>query len=474
MVITSCSAIEEEKNPTLGGGVVVLNPNNLTPLSAIYYLSSINNTPITVRVHGKTPDMDIAYTYPANYSKEIPIHGLYPNYRNTITIIENGEKKQISVRTASLENSVETTITKEDSSIKDPFNQDLYFLSGFDKGTLAFDSKGDIRYYIQNKFLYANKLIYQNGEILLYDSGSIRDLLGNIKLEFNIGHDIVPYKNNTYLATLSASLDTVAEIDSSGKSVNLQSIGKLFRDAIDPNEMGLLNQVVYDTQNIYVNPLTGKKEYPTFGWGALNSLVYDKDTDILYLSLRHQGVIAVDYSRWKLIWWMTDDNLDTQRPSVPITLNFNDIPSLQSYRVKGDAETDGPKNQHALLLRANGNLAMFDNQGDGSSSTTGSRYVEYKITETQGNYSSTIVSEFQDPTSYSRLRSDIDLLRDNQILLMYSCASKLQVVDMGTPNNVIFEMTFPSLISFRSDKMPLYPYSDNRKYPIEFNEKIGL
>lgn len=43
-------------------------------------------------------------------------------------------------------------------------------------------------------------------------------------------------------------------------------------------------------------------------WFHSNSLVYDSDTDILYVSSKHRGVLAIDYSEWRLIWWMVNEN----------------------------------------------------------------------------------------------------------------------------------------------------------------------
>lgn len=128
-----------------------MDPFDSTPLSALYTLESINTKPITVRVLGKTADMDIAHTYPANYGTELAIHGLYPNYKNTI-IIEGGEvSQQTNITTLALPNTVNTTINRTKFVTGDPFNQNLYFLINMVSFVVGVDNKGETRYYVSTK-----------------------------------------------------------------------------------------------------------------------------------------------------------------------------------------------------------------------------------------------------------------------------------------------------------------------------------
>jgi arylsulfate sulfotransferase len=299
-------------------------------------------------------------------------------------------------------------------------------------------------------------------------------------------HDAIPYGNNFLVLANSqwGVEDRLIETTASGTIVRDLTFGKLFRDIVAPNGVGnqaeidIMNKIIYDDEN----HLDGAKD-----WAHANSLVYDDDTDILYFSLRNQAVIAVDYSEWKLLWWMADDMLDTLHPGVPNRgLNFIDLPSLEDYRVKGDALANGPKNQHALLLRKNDNgrlnLAMFDNQGDTDAdpNNLGSRYVEYAITGDHGNWTATVAHEYRDPNPissrivYSRIMSDVDLLPNNKVLILSAIGSTIREVDLTT-KDVKFDMTFNLGWVYRADKMPLYPYQDQTKvYSIDYNEKTGL
>ena len=479
--LVSCAVTPE---PIKGG--LTVNPNGDTPLSAVLKLKRINTDPITVRVLGKTADMDIAHTYPANYGTELAIHGLYPNHDNTIIIKGKEVDIETNIKTLPLDKPVIVDINRTDFVEGDPVNQDLYFL--FERVYLvAVDKKGDVRYYIDSSKMHPEyRVSYIDNKIQIYAPEGMKNLLGQYTTKFALDrrnhHDAIPYKENFLVLANSqwGVEDRLIETTASGTIINDKTFGKLFRDIVAPNGVGnqaeidIMNKIIYDDEN---HP-HGAKD-----WAHANSLVYDEDTDILYFSLRNQAVIAVDYSDWKLLWWMADDILKTLHPGVPNPdLNFKALDSLALYRVKGDALANGPKNQHALLLRQNRNLAMFDNQGDTDTdlNNLGSRYVEYAITGDHGNYTATVAHEYRDPNPissrivYSRIMSDVDLLPNNKVLILSAVGSTIREVDLTT-KDVKFDMTFNLGWVYRADKMPLYPYQDQTKvYSIDYNEKLGL
>nr|WP_241033676.1 aryl-sulfate sulfotransferase [Brachyspira hampsonii] len=266
------------------------------------------------------------------------------------------------------------------------------------------------------------------------------------------------------------SEDKLVEMNSSGSKVRELSFGKLIQNALDlktyPNDANIFNQIVFgeDVNNIY--NVSGQQK--SIDWFHANSLVYDSSTDILYVSSRHRGVLAIDYSEWKLIWWMADETLATV--GLPYNTYFKDLKSLDAYRVKDDGMNDGPKNQHALFLLANGNLGMFDNQGDEVTNPNGSRYVEYKITGTHGNYTAQKVYEYRDTSLYSRTMSDVDFTGENYQNLLITYANIGTIIEVGkNTKNVLFRLGLP-FQTYRADKMPLY-YDEGRVYSEDCNLK---
>ncbi|MGL5956955.1 MAG: aryl-sulfate sulfotransferase, partial [Brevinema sp.] len=139
-------------------------------------------------------------------------------------------------------------------------------------------------------------------------------------------------------------------------------------------------------------------------------------------------------------------------------------------RVMGDGATDGPKNQHALLLLENGNLAMFDNQGDEANNNAGSRYVEYRISGSQGFWRAEKIREYRDRFLYSRITSDVDFTSEGNLLMAWGCPQRIR--EIAPNNSLLFDMDVTQNKDFfyRVDKMPLYPYNNPlKKYSIEAN-----
>ncbi|WP_335790027.1 aryl-sulfate sulfotransferase [Brachyspira intermedia] len=251
------------------------------------------------------------------------------------------------------------------------------------------------------------------------------------------------------------------------------SFGKLIQNSLDLNmyteDEEIFRKIVFgeDVNNIY----TENGQQKVIDWFHANSLVYDSSRDILYVSSRMRGVLAIKYSEWKLIWWMADETLATQVPgAIPYDVHFKDLKSLDPYRVKGDALNDGQKNQHALFLLENGNLGMFDNQGDEDTNPNGSRYVEYQITGIHGNYQAKKVYEYRDPSLYSRIISDVDFTYDNynNLLIAYGDPEgKILEIEKNT-KKILFK--FVTFRTYRVDKMPLY-YDEGRVYSEDCNLK---
>ncbi len=472
---------------------IITKPKSNIALSIALKTKDINIEPIEVRVKGKTEDMDIAYIYPEGYGKEFAIHGLYQNYLNTVIIKGNGIDIQTNIKTGSLPKKARDTVTINIDKLNitnDAFNQDLYFYNSSASAYIAaIDRKGDIRYYYDSSKMHLYSIYFDkdiNKVLLKYNEG-VHDLLGNKIVAFpnniEFHHDAIEYNDN-YLALVNSKWgveDRLIELTKDGTIVNDKTFGDLFRDIAknNPNDMETLNKIIYDEKNIYVNEKTGKKE--AVNWIHANSLTYDDDKKILYVSFRNQAVAAIDYENWKLIWWMADNSLDTGRWTYMLAIpnqgyNFLKIQSLEPYRVQGDGATDGPKNQHALIITKEGNIGMFDNQGDSPENTKGSRYVEYEITGEHGSYSAIKGREYRDPKLYSRFFCDVDFVGENNANILLNFGYLGRILEIDENKNTLFDakINMKNFI-YRTDKMPLYPYSDESKfYPIEHNEKENL
>ena len=479
LFITSILSLSCNRNKVLSPsyigevGEITVDPYKLAPLSAVYRTETLNGVPITVKVKGLYGEPDIIHTYPAGYGTEFEIHGMFPESMNTIEVNDGGRIITKNISSGSLvlrDGSIfPAKLDVEINKLPDekyPNNPDLYFSIAAWNSIFGVSRNGYIRYFNNQGYNFLCRIKNENNKIVIYNSSGIFNLLGNnilyTILNANPHHDMIKKGNNNYLQ-ISSATDTygsrLVEFNNN-ITINDYRFEDIIRNIVNKStqeDIDLMNKIVVEGTD----------------WFHANSIVYDSSTDILYVSSRHRGVLAIDYSEWKLIWWMADETLSTQVPeSIPYNYHFKDLKSLEPYRVKGDAFNDGPKNQHALFLFSNGNLGMFDNQGDELNNPNGSRYVEYKITGNYGNYTAQKIYEYREPSLYSKMMSDVDFTGDNKenILITYADVKKIIEVDRNT-KEILFKITIPAITSiYRADKMPLY-YDEGRVYSEDCNLK---
>ncbi|PCG21108.1 aryl-sulfate sulfotransferase [Brachyspira sp. G79] len=472
-------------------GEIVVDPNGVTPLSAVYTTESVNAAPITVTVKGLYGEPDIIHTYPAGYGTEFEIHGMFPESQNIIEVNDGGRIIKKEHYVGALQFSEGETMRKLYQVFQDDLpeenyknNPNLYFATRYSSVSpfylIAVSRKGFVRYAFKYSSGFFAKLKIENKKLVIHDTLGIYDLLGNNKLSINNAHHDIIRKNDNYLHLSRSGYgieDRLLETTSSGNKVRELSFAQLIKNSLDlgkyPEDEAVFNQIVFseDINNIY--NLNGVKI--AIDWCHANSIVYDSDTDILYVSSRHRGVLAIDYSEWKLIWWMADNNFNvvigTAYDKIPYDKHLKDLKSLEPYRVKGDGAVNGPKNQHALFLLANGNIAMFDNQGDEDTNPNGSRYAEYKITGTHGNYNAELIKDFRVEGKYSHYVSDVDFTENGNILFTHGSLGEIYELDQNSGSVLFYiDLTPQNGFLYRADKMPLY-YDEGRVYSEDCNLK---
>lgn len=510
-VLLSCSR-KEMPLPDDKVGELILNPNGQTPLSLLYKIETNNNYPVTVVTEGRNGDEDIVFTYSKNYGSNFAIHGLYAENTNTIHII-NGTNRistNIIIGKLSLDevyipasnNVIRDLRTEEDvyffninnitnenslTNLKDN-NPEIYFVSPIinrsQKGVflMGVSRNGNLRYLNYSNFYLTNeiaKVINEDNDILIYDTMGVTDLLGNAKLDvinmdIGVHHDVIRKNSDSNYIMLANSKwgveDRICEVDKNGSLIRDLYVGDLIKKIVNKNgdeaEKEYLKKLIFDEDNKYYS--IGRKSNFPMDWAHCNSLVYDEANDILYMSVRSLAVMAVDYSEWELIWYMADDTLNTMESYNPYGRYLKDLKSFEPYKVLGDGNTDGPKNQHALFLISTNIIGMFDNQGDEDINPNGSRYVEYKITGSHGSWKAEKIYEYKtEDKLYSHFVSDIDFLNDGHMLIDFGNNNQIMEIDKDT-KEIFYNLKFniKSWGIYRADKMPFY-YSDDYSYSKE-------
>ncbi|PPS21859.1 aryl-sulfate sulfotransferase [Brachyspira murdochii] len=505
ILIFSCSR-NENLLPDDKIGKIILNPTGQTPLSLVYKTETNNNYPVTVITKGMLGNNDIIFTYPKNYGSNFAIHGMYSENTNTIYIINGTNRIATNIIIDKLyidgiyipatnrviknlipeENIYFNSINDKNSisNLKDN-NEEIYFASPVInrswKGLflIGVSRNGNLRYVNYSNFYLTNeiaKVIDEDNDIVIYDTMGVSGLLGNAKLDITkldigVHHDTIRKKSDSNYIMLANSdwgvEDRICEVDNNGDLIRDLYVGDLIKKIVNKNgderEKEYLKKLIFDEDNKYYS-IGRKRDFP-MDWAHCNSLVYDEANDILYLSVRSLAVMAIDYSEWELIWYMADDTLDTMEAYNPYGRYLKELKSFDPYKVLGDGNTDGPKSQHALFLISTNVIGMFDNQGDEDINPNGSRYVEYKITGSHGNWKAEKIYEYKTENKlYSHYISDIDFLSNGNMLLDFGNNSQIMEVNKET-KEVYYHLEFgiKTWGIYRIDKMPFY-YSDMHKF----------
>ncbi len=483
---------EKEKNFKIEGYTidnpnVILNPYGNSPLTALICFETEEEITPTITVKGKDSLTTYTHTFEKNKKHYLPIYGLYANYENEINIeyVKDSKTitKTIKIKTDKLPEDMvlPTNIKKNEEKL----SNDLYFFTPSSKGyTMAYDVNGDVRWYLTNNALWKIDRL-ENGHLLLsterlvnspyYMTGMYEmDLLGKIYTEYSLPggyhHDYYEMENGNLLVAsddfdndYGTVEDYIVELD--------RNTGEIIK--------------TWDLKNI-LNMEDGKSEnWSSYDWFHNNSVWYDKNTNSITLSGRHQdAVINIDYESGKLNWIIGDPT------------NWSEEYQKYFFTPIGD-NFEWQWSQHAAMITPEGYVFILDNGNNKSkikdeyveANNSYTRGVMYKIDtenmtiEQIWEYGKERGSEF-----YSPYISDVDYIEKDHYIVHsggivyvegknsnqpagFSENAKLVSTTVELLNNeVIFEISLPTN-NYRVEKMSLY--QENENFNLSKSKRIG-
>lgn len=456
----------EKTNYTMEHPNIILDPYDISPLTALVIFETSDLTAPEVTVKGKDENTTFTKTFTPSKKHILPIYGLYPDTNNEVTIECNGKKNVFYIKTDPLPE--DFALPTKVVSNKEELGNELYFVTPSSDGYVAaYDVNGDVRWYLNESFTWDIKRL-NNGNILLssnrlinppyYMTGLMEmDLLGKVYYEYTLPggyhHDVFELENGNFIVASDnfengTVEDYIVEMDrKTGEIVKTIDLTKIL-----PQDEGRnVNATDYD-------------------WFHNNSVWYDAATNSLTLSGRHQdAVVNLDYSTNEINWIVGSKEGWSKE--------------MQKYFFEPDENTEFQWSQHAAMILPNGNLFVFDNGNNRSKTAENavsaennySRGVIYQLDKENKTihqvwqYGKERGSEF-----YSPYISDVDYFNDGHYLIHSGGISK---TEDGKPNNepaglqkagsmnsittevkddeVIFEMQLPGNF-YRAEKMSLY------------------
>ena len=453
---------------TLDDPNVVLNPYEISPLTALVIFETDEEVSPEVTIHGDSDLTTYTHTFAKGTEHYLPIYGLYAGRENKVTIKCGDEEKELTIKTDELPDDfiLPTSVKKDESKL----NNDLYFYTPSSFGyTAAYDVNGDVRWYLTESAIWEiNRL--DNGRLLVsterlaevpyYSTGLYEmDMLGKIYTEYSLPggyhHDYYEIENGNLL---------VASDDFNNDSGTVED----YVVEIDRKTGNIVK--TFDLKDI-LKMTDGKSEnWIEYDWFHNNSVWYDKKTNSITLSGRHQdAVINIDYDTGKLNWILGDPE------------GWSDEYQKYFFKPVGD-NFEWQWSQHAAMITPEGYVFLFDNGNNKSKNEKNyvkaedsySRGVMYKIDtdkmtiEQVWEYGKERGSDF-----YSPYISDVDYLDKNHYIVHSGGISykdgKIQNQPAGLAGSdtlksdtvellddeVIFEIVLPTN-TYRVEKMSLY------------------
>lgn len=383
--------------PTTGKiGAVNMNPYGIAPLTAVIRNGGYTLTDVTVRIVPKQGGQEIKYKVCDTQVRThggIPVFGLYPDYRNTVEVsytkFANGKSEKVTnekyriyagpanLRTAGYAG-VDSAFPKAEVKKMDPaFSDRLYLVNNMIAATpdstravwnnpmggalewnryplnAIYDTKGEIRWYMEPSSIYNNNDIYRAGIMMGFrqnKDGAFTwgygqryvkyDLMGreifNRRLPdgYNdFSHAMDAMQNGHYLVRVASSdhvradgkhvrtvRDVIIEVDQNG---NVVDEWRLF-DILDPyrdNVLKVLDQgavclnidASQAGKTLSAEQLAEQDKSDKFGdivgsgagrnWVHVNSVDYDPTDDSIIISSRHQSAL-IKIGRDKKVKWI--------------------------------------------------------------------------------------------------------------------------------------------------------------------------
>lgn len=465
---------------TIDNPKIVVNPYEISPLTALIMFETKDLTAPTVKVMGKDENTTYEKTFMPNKKHILPIYGLYPDKNNEVIITLNGKDYTFHIQTEPLPD--DFVLPTDVTANKEELDNELYFVTPSSSGyTAAYDVNGDVRWYLTENMIWDVQRL-QNGNIMLssnrlinppyYTTGLVEmDLLGKIYYEYVLPggyhHDVFELENGNLL---------VASDDFESGTVE-DYVVEIERDT------GNIVKTI-DLKEILPTDHGGNQMATDYDWFHNNAVWYDRETNSITLSGRHKdAVVNIDYNSLEINWIIgSPDGWNKKYQKYFLTPTNDDFEWQWA--------------QHASMILPNGDVFIFDNGNNRSKTKKGSidasdnysRGVIYRVNKV--DHTITQVWQYgkeRGSDYYSPYISDVDYLDENHYLIH---SGGVNTVD-GKPGNepaglensdslnsytteikndeVIFEMNLPTNL-YRAEKMNLYA---NNVFKLGVGKRLG-
>ncbi|MGL5677351.1 MAG: aryl-sulfate sulfotransferase [Cellulosilyticaceae bacterium] len=338
----------EDGNYTVTNPLVKLNPYTICPLTALVAFRTEQAASVTVTVKGKEAAGDITHQFKEDTVHYIPVLGLYGGYTNEVVIsLSTGEVHTVIIETLAL--SAQAVLPTKMETTSEYMKDNLMFVTSAMRSLAgAYDYKGDCRWYTTENLTFDMKRI-ENGRLLvgscrflekpyntvgIFEMGMIGKIYAEYRLPGGYHHDKWEMEDgNILILTQDFARGTVEDVC-----------------VLVDRETGEVLKT-WDYQTFLPQEVAKSGSWSEDDWFHNNALWYDKKTNSITLSGRHQDVLVnIDYETSEINWMLGDPE---GWPQEMVDKYF--------FTPVGDGDFDWHYEPHACLVTPEGDVMVFDN-----------------------------------------------------------------------------------------------------------------
>ncbi|MBP2639628.1 MAG: Arylsulfotransferase [Firmicutes bacterium] len=327
---------------------VKLNPYLIAPLTALVMFKTSVPVSVAIAVKGKESAGDLGFQFGPATEHMVPVYGLYGGYANQVELtLSSGEKTVLTIQTEEVPEKVKAPTKMETTA--EYFQDHLMFVSPTSPALAAgYDYRGDVRWYGTLNFAFDIKRV-KNGRLLLgtnrlvappyhttglFEMGIIGKIYKEYRLPSGYHHDQFEMEDgNLLILTQDLPRGTVEDMCV----------------LVDRQTGAILK--TWDYQKALPQDVGGSGSQDSHDWFHNNAVWYDKKTNSLTLSGRHQdAVINIDYETGSLNWVIGDPEGWPQ-----------ELVDKYFFKPVGTGDFDWQYEQHACVVLPDGDIMCFDN-----------------------------------------------------------------------------------------------------------------
>lgn len=413
--------------------IIATKPNKVSkPIDVSYSINAL-------KIRGYAPTASGIVT--------LPVFGLYAGYANKVTLklefrdmSEQSIQTEISTKTYVDPNGIydHPGIIRQRTANK-PLEFDYFVLKSSYGTPVILDTDAEIRWVASGITASITSIFFEN-HFIIGDQGGSKiyqlELDGTIRISnlFSSSYQSFHHNIDPGKFGLLIELNTADNIESTAAEITAS--GVVLKDWDFANLISTHMRNQGDDPSAFVRPAVD--------WFHQNAAAYDASDDSLIVSSRENFVIKFDYQTGEILWIFGDP-----------TKYWYTFPSLRAKALHLDQGGLYPIGQHAISIRSDGRLMLFNNGGPSFNQPAGAPIGESRSYSSVSIYSidKTTMKANEDwrfdynQTILSDICSSVYEMGKESFLVCYSTSAnrtKARLVGLNINREVIFDFEYGS------------------------------